>query len=692
MNERIQPHHLSRKAFLYVRQSSVYQVQNYTESKQLQYAMRNRLEELGWSEIEIIDEDLGQTASGVVQRVGFEKMLSEVCLGKVGAVAAREVSRFARNSKDWQQLIEICRLVDTLLIDHDAVYDSRKSNDRLLLGLKGTMNEYELELLRVRSLEARMAKAKRGELYHNIPIGFVLNEARIEKTPDMRVQQVIELIFKKFFELGSARQVSCWLAENNVDMPSLVKVGKNGQVQWKRSRYTAVTSILQNPLYAGIYAYGRTQTKQKLVNGNVRKTSLRVKKEDYHVFIPDHHEGYIDKTEYYRIDKMLTDNVQGSASKGAVKRGPSLLAGLLRCKRCGRKLLVAYTGNSKNSLRYICHRGHLSWSEPKCIGFGGPNLDKAVSEEILRVLEAQAIDATREAWEQIRHGKDDRIDSLKLQIESAVYESQRAFRQYDASDPENRLVTAELEKRWNACLDRQASLEKQLKELESGCKTEFLDWDDFYKLYGDLEKVWNCPECDAKIKKRIIRTLIQEIVVDVNREAGLIIAVIHWFGGIHSELKVKTRRTGQTRYSTSDSVRQAIRELALVCDDEIIASTLNQNKILTGHGNRWSQIRVGSFRSKHKIKRKISDNKKQAPWMNLTQASEYLGVSGIALRKAAERGEIQHKRPLPKGPWIFKTEDLRTEQALLVAERIKARYRGGKLHDSKTLTLFKSST
>lgn len=689
MSERIQPHHLSRKAFLYIRQSSAYQVQNHTESKQLQYAMHKRVKEFGWSEVEIIDDDLGQTASGAVQRAGFEKMLSEVCLGKIGAVAAREVSRFARNSRDWQQLIEICRLVDTLLIDHDTVYDSRRSNDRLLLGLKGSMNEYELDLLRLRSQEACMAKARRGELYRRVPIGFVINDGRLEKTPDVRIQQVIELIFRKFFELGSARQVSCWLTENNMDVPSLIK---NGHVQWKRSRYTTVTSILQNPIYAGIYTYGRTQTKQKLVDGRLRKSSLRVKREDYHVFIPDHHEGYIDKTEYYRIEKMLADNARKIESKGAVKRGPALLAGLLRCRRCGRKLIVNYTSGTKNALRYNCFRGYLDLGESKGIGFGGQDLDKAVSEEILRVLKAPAIKATREAWEKINHGQDDRIDSLKLQVESAVYESQRAFRQYDASDPENRLVTAELEKRWNACLDRQASLENKLKELEAQSETTHPDWDDFYKLYEDLEKIWNQPECDTKIKKRIIRTLIREIVVDVNREAGLIIAVIHWFGGIHSELKVKTRRRGHNNYAASDSVRQTVRELALIFNDELIASYLNKNRIFTGKGNRWSKMRVSSFRSKHKIKREIADNENQKAWLNLTQASEYLGVSGQALRKAVVRGELPAKHPLEIGPWIFKMEDLKTEQALLVTERIKSRYRGGEMHDDKTLSLFKSST
>ena len=217
MSDRISPVHLSRKAFLYIRQSTAFQVQNYTESKRLQYQMRERLEQLGWHEVQIIDDDLGQSAAGTAERLGFEKLLSEVCLGKVGAVAAREVSRFARNSRDWQQLIEVCRMVDTVLIDHDTVYNPRLSNDRLLLGLKGSMNEYELDLLRLRSREACLAKAKRGELYHAIPVGYIYCGNQILKDPDLRVQQIINLIYKKFFELGSARSVLNWLNSNDID-------------------------------------------------------------------------------------------------------------------------------------------------------------------------------------------------------------------------------------------------------------------------------------------------------------------------------------------------------------------------------------------------------------------------------------------------------------------------------------------
>src|SRR3954464_2551776 len=251
ITDKVRPHHLERKALLYVRQSSAHQVLHNRESSALQYAMRDRLAALGWSEIEVVDDDLGRSAAGGVARAGFERMVAEVCLGKVGAVAAREVSRFARNSRDWQQLIEMCRVVDTVLVDGEAIYAPRDGNDRLLLGLKGSLNEYELDLLRQRSLAARYAKARRGELVVAAPVGFIKVGDRLEKDPDRRVQEAIRLVFDKVAELGSARQALLWFLEHGLALPA--KRG-NGEVVWRQPRYSTVHQIIATPAYA----YGRT--------------------------------------------------------------------------------------------------------------------------------------------------------------------------------------------------------------------------------------------------------------------------------------------------------------------------------------------------------------------------------------------------------------------------------------------------
>jgi DNA invertase Pin-like site-specific DNA recombinase len=670
MSDKIKAHHLERKAMLYVRQSSAYQVAHNRESRELQYAMQARLRELGWPEVELVDEDLGRSASGTTKRSGFERMVAEVSLGRVGAVAAWEVSRFARNSREWQQLVEICRVVDAVLIDQDAVYTPQVSNDRLLLGLKGSLNEYELDLFRERSVQARREKARRGELLVIAPIGYrKTEEQRLEKDPDRRVRQAIELVFEKFLQIGTVRQTLMWFFDQGLKLPARKPAG---ETYWRRPAYGNVYSILTNPVYGGAYAYGKTEAVSQYEDGEVKRGFRRKARDRWLALIPDSHEGYIEWSRFEQVQRMISENVVGSGGARAPKGGAALLAGLLRCRRCGRKLVVRYTGSGRDMLRYCCERGWLDNGEPTCIAFGGKRVDEAIGREVLRVVEPAATQAAVLAQRQATAAGEEVLQALQRDLEAAQYAANRAFKQYDAADPENRLVTDELERRWNQALEQvrdiQRRMEQHEREVQPSTPRRLRDFDD---LARDLPAVWNSPDTDSRLKKRIIRTLIKEIVVDIDAEASEVVVIVHWQGDVHTELRVVRRRRGQSGSHTARPIVGAVRMLVRLCPDAVIAGVLNRNGLRTGRGNRWTRERVTALRSYHKIPCHCPEQRQTEGWMTLSEAARVLHVAPKTLRLAVERGEVQGEHPLPDGPWIFKREALQTEAATALTARAR---------------------
>ena len=697
MNPKLTTERLSRRAMVYIRQSSPGQVLHNQESQRRQYGLVERAREIGFQDVVAIDEDLGRTGSGLIDRPGFQRLVAAVCSGEVGAVFCIEASRLARNGRDWHHLIELCGLTGAVVIDPDGVYDPTLTNDRLLLGLKGSMAEFELNLLRQRSLEAIRQKARRGELRFPLPVGFRWTTGgKIEWDPDRRIQQALHLAFRKMTELGSMRQVQLWFHRENISLPVFLQEGGEWKLIWKLPVYGRILAILTNPLYAGAYAFGRRGTRTRILDGRARKSEGHRKPlSEWTVLIQDHHPGYIPWEEYERNQSMITANahMKSRMEPKAGRGGRALLAGLLRCRRCGRMLHVGYAGRDRLG-RYRCQGAQMSRGEDWCISFGAWRPDQAVAQEVLEAIGGNAVEAALEAAEQMREQREARRRAAEMELEQARYEVRLAARRYEAVDPEQRLVAAELETRWNAALQKVRDLEKKLQTLASDPQSAAIPSKEvLLSLAQDLPAVWDAPTTDMKLKQRIVRILVREIVVDIEEERHEIVMLLHWAGGRHSEVRIKKSRAGQHRYCTQLEAVEVVRRMAGQFTDEQIASTLNRLGMRTGAGNTWNEGRVYSLRHYHELAA-YDASCPQTDILTLEQAARRLGVSPTVVRHLIHHKTVPATQVVPGAPWQIPAEAVELPTVRQAAMEIKNRRRQKQPQrpDEATLDLAGSSS
>jgi excisionase family DNA binding protein len=658
---RITPDHLARSAYVYVRQSTTDQLLNNPESRRRQYDLVTRARSLGWQNVVVIDDDLGRSGGGQA-RPGFERLLAAICAEAAGAVLAIEASRLARNGRDWHTLLEFCAFVNSLIIDEDGIYDPRLVNDRLLLGMKGTFSELELSILRQRSQEALRVKAARGDLHTTVAIGYRRGtDDRLEQDPDLRIREALSLVFRKFGDVGSVRQLALWLRQERIDLP-IVAYGPRGRiVQWGPPRYNTIHRLLTNPVYAGAYVFGRTGSRVRFEEGRkVITRGVARRRDEWEVLIRDHHDGYISWEEYERNQRTIAGNanMKGAMVPGSVRNGGGVLVGLLRCGHCGRKLKVQHNG-LRGVARYVCNDAdvnHATWR--KCIAFGNMRVDAAVSAEVLRVISPLALEAAFQMLADREQAGAERFRQRELALEQARYEATRARRQYDAVDPDNRLVAGELERRWNEHLAGVVRLEEEIRSEREKQPATLSDDErvELLALSDDLPRLWYHPAASAETRKRILRAVLNEIVVTV--EADRLHLRLHWQGGDHTRLEVVKNRTGQHRWKTDTATEELIRELARMLPDQSIASVLNRLGMRSAKGHTWTQVRVRNFRCEYQIAIYREGERAERRELILHEAASRLGVSKMTVVRLIRDRLLPARQVCVGAPYVIQEDDL----------------------------------
>jgi DNA invertase Pin-like site-specific DNA recombinase len=651
----IRPAHRQRLAYVYVRQSTAHQVIHHRESQRRQRRLVERAVELGWprGNLVVVDEDLGETASRSGQRAGFDEMVAEAALGKIGIIFALEVSRISRGNRNWYHLLDICAITHTLIADTEGIYDPRSYNDRLLLGLKGTMSEAELHMIKQRLVEAVRSKAQRGEYRFPLPPGYVWDQAgRMVKHPDDQVRSTIELVFRKFDEIGTIHAVQMALIEDGVQVP--MRMVRGQRLRWSRPGYCYLHRILTNPLYAGAYVFGLRQVEECLDEAQrpIKRVRNRARG-NWPVLIPDHHEGYIDWERFEHNQRQIVANRRGG-TPGAPRGGGALLQGLMLCGRCGRQMLVGYNSRS-GRVWYRCVSEREQTGGPVCQSFGAGRLEQAVEaleptgvDAMIAAAElhAKATEAERQLWEQ--------------KVERARYEMELAQRQYEAVDPDNRLVARELERRWEAALQNLERVRVEAeRRIEALGRALTDDEQQRLKRYAlDLPGLWNASTTRPEDRKRLVRCLIENVVITIPEAEDRLHAKIHWIGGEVTPLEVRRTRHGEGRRVTDPELLALIRKLAQEFSDEQIARILLRKHLKTATGLSFTSRRVTSLRMTHGIPGTMRTKLTEEHVYTVDQAAKIFGVSPATVTRWLAVGLLRGSQLMPGTPWrVEVTED-----------------------------------
>jgi DNA invertase Pin-like site-specific DNA recombinase len=564
---KLQDHHFTRTAIVYVRQSNPHQVLENTESTERQYALVHRAVELGWpgDRVEVIDEDQGRSGTTAEGRFGFQRLLAEVGLNHVGIILGTEMSRLARSNKDWHQLIELCAIFRTLLADQDGLYDPTDYNDRLLLGLRGMMSEAEIHILQGRMHEALLNKARRGDLYILPPVGYVKSPAgKFVLDPDEQAQAVIRLIFDEFDRLGTIRGVVRYLQSNDIKLPVRPAKGPHkGALDWRRATRTIVHKVLMHPLYSGTYRYGRRQTDPRRKKPGRRETGrIVVPPQNYHALIPGHCPAYITRERYERNQRMISQNRIRISSRGPAREGSALLGGILICARCQRRMLVHYCGPNRQ-IRYVCPTGIHDADVARCQALSGAVLDELVTDKIMLALRPAALELSLQAADDLKKERQRLDQDWRHRLERCRYVADRGYRQYQAVEPENRLVARELERQWEQSLQELEVLEQDYARFrQTHPATLTAEQRDLIRsLSENLPAVWNASTTSASDRKRIVRLLIERVVVRVHDLSDHVDAVLHWSGGYVSRYELLRPVTSYAQMADYERLIDRIEEL-----------------------------------------------------------------------------------------------------------------------------------